>query len=69
MAYFFSALDDRSLITRNWQSVIDKNRLFLSSKSKPLKQSDLSTANSEIKFTPPIGSEIIDKYLKQLKEH
>ncbi|MCK9435920.1 MAG: hypothetical protein PHE35_06795 [Bacteroidales bacterium] len=69
LAYFFSALDDRSLITRNWQSVIDKNRLFLSSKSKPLKQSDLSTANSEIKFTPPIGSEIIDKYLKQLKEH
>jgi hypothetical protein len=70
LVYFFSALDDRSLITRNWQSVIDKNRLFLSSgKSKPLKQSDLSTANSEIKVTPPIGSETIDKYLKQLKEH
>ncbi|SCD21683.1 hypothetical protein PSM36_2889 [Proteiniphilum saccharofermentans] len=70
LAYFFSALDDRSLITRNWQSVIDKNSLFLSSgKSRPLKQSDLSTANSEIKITPPIGSETIDKYLKQLKEH
>lgn len=70
LAYFFSALDDRSLITRNWQSVIDKNRLFLSSgKNRPLKQSDLSTANSEIKITPPIGSETIDKYLKQLKEH
>lgn len=60
LAYFFSALDDRSPITRNWQSVIDKNRLFLSSgKSKPLKQSDLSTANSEIKFTSPIGSATI----------
>ena len=70
LAYFFSALDDRSLITRNWQSVIDKNSLFLSSgKSRPLKQSDLSTANSEIKITPPIGSETSDKYLKQLKEH
>lgn len=70
LVYFFSALDDRSLITRNWQSVIDKNRLFLSSgKNRPLKQSDLSTANSEIKITPPIDSETIDKYLKQLKEH
>jgi len=70
LVYFFSALDDRSLITRNWQSVIDKNHLFLSSgKNRPLKQSDLSTTNSEIKTTPPIGSETIDKYLKQLKEH
>ena len=69
LVYFFSALDDRSLIARNWQSVIDKNRLFLSSgKGKLLKQSDLSTANSEIKITPPIGSETIDKYFKLLKE-
>lgn len=70
LVYFFSALDDRSLIARNWQSVIDKNRLFLSSgKGKLLKQSDLSTANSEIKITPPIGSETIDKYFKLLKEY
>ena len=70
LVYFFSALDDRSLITRNWQSVIDKNKLFLSSgKGILLKQSDLSTANSEIKITPPLGSENIDKYLKQLKNH
>lgn len=70
LVYFFSALDNLSLITRNWQSVIDKNSLFLSSsKGNPLKQSDLSTANSEIKITPPIGSEIIDKYLKEVKKH
>lgn len=70
LVYFFSALDDRSLIARNWQSVIDKNRLFLSSgKGKLLRQSDLSTANSEIKITPPLGSEIIDKYFKLLKEY
>ena len=70
LVYFFYTLDDYSLITRNWQSVIDKNALFLSSgKGNPLKQSDLSTANSEIKITPPIGSEIIDKYIKEVKKH
>lgn len=70
LVYFFSTLDDHSLITRNWQSVIDKNALFLSSgKGNPLKQSDLSSANSEIKLTPPIGSEIIDKYIKEVKKH
>lgn len=70
LVYFFSALDDRSLITRNWQSVIDKNRLFLSSgKGNPLAQTDLSSANTEIKITPPKDSEIIDNYLKELKKH
>lgn len=70
LVYFFSALDDRSLITRNWQLVIDKNRLFLSSrKGTPLTQTDLSSANLEIKGISPKGSEIIDKYLKELKNH
>lgn len=70
LVYFFSALDDRSLITRNWQAVIDKNKLFLSSgKGNPLTQTDLSSANTEIKITPPKDSEIIDNYLKQLKKH
>lgn len=70
LVYYFSALDDRSLITRNWQAVIDKNQLFLSSgKGNPLTQTDLSSANTEIKITPPKASEIIDKYLKELKKH
>ncbi len=70
LAYFFSGLDDRSYITHQWQSIIDKFGLFLSSrKHKHLKQSDLSTANSEIKYSLPKGSEIIDKYLKELKKH
>ncbi|MDD2243290.1 MAG: hypothetical protein PHY69_01400 [Dysgonamonadaceae bacterium] len=70
LVYFFSALDDRSLITRNWQSVIDKNRMFLSSrKGTPLTQTDLSSANLEIKESSPKGSEIIDNYLKKLKKH
>lgn len=70
LVYFLSALDDRSLITRNWQAIIDKNKLFLSSgKGNPLTQTDLSSANTEIKITPPKDSEIIDNYLKQLKNH
>ncbi|HAC73532.1 hypothetical protein KCV26_06670 [Petrimonas sulfuriphila] len=70
LVYFFSALDDRSLINRNWQAVIDKNRLFLSSgKNNPLTQTDLSSAKTELKDSSPKGSEIIDKYLKELKNH
>ncbi len=70
LVYFFSALDDRSLITRNWQLVIDKNRLFLSSgKNNPLTQTDLSSAKTELKDSSPKGSEIIDNYLKELKKH
>ena len=70
LVYFFSALDDRSLINRNWQIVIDKNRLFLSSgKNSPLTQTDLSSAKTELKDSSPKGSEIIDKYLKELKNH
>ena len=70
LVYFFSALDDRSLINRNWQIVIDKNRLFLSSgKNSPLTQTDLSSAKNELKDSSPKGSEIIDKYLKELKKH
>ncbi len=70
LVYFFSALDDRSLINRNWQIVIDKNRLFLSSgKNSPLTQTDLSSAKTELKDSSPKGSEIIDKYLKELKKH
>lgn len=70
LVYFFSALDDRSLINRNWQIVIDKNRMFLSSgKNSPLTQTDLSSAKTELKDSSPKGSEIIDKYLKELKKH
>lgn len=70
LVYFFSALDNRSLITRNWQLVIDKNHLFLSSrKGTPLTQTDLSSANLEIKESSPKHSETIDNYLKELKKH
>ena len=70
LAYFFVLLDDRSLITHNWQSVCESNQLFLSSmKGNILKQTDLSTATNECRDFPPKDSTIIDKYIKELKKH
>ncbi|KAA6330779.1 hypothetical protein EZS27_020549 [termite gut metagenome] len=70
LAYFFISLDDRNLITHYWQSVCQSHPFFLSSlKGKPLKQSDLSTATNESREKLPKGSEIIDKYFKELKKH
>ena len=73
IAFFFSGLSDRNLITQNWQSVIANYRLFLSkdkSREKDINQSDLSSATNYIK---DIGIEgkyaIIDNYLKQVKKH
>jgi hypothetical protein len=70
LAYFFVSLDDRSLITHYWQSVCAENQLFLSSlKGNILKKTDLSTATNECRDFPPKDSEIIDKYIKELKKH
>ena len=70
LAYFFVSLDDRSLITRNWQSVCEANQLFLSSlKGNVLKQTDLSTATNECRDFPPKNSATIDNYIKELKKH
>lgn len=73
IAFFYSGLSDRDLITKNWQSVIANHKLFLSNdkkRDKYINQSDLSTAIHDIR---DIGVEgkyaIIDKYLKQVKKH
>jgi hypothetical protein len=56
-------------ITYEWQSVIANNRLVLAPlKEKYLNNSDLSTANDNIKYISPKKSEIIDNYIKQLKK-
>ena len=69
LAYFLVSLDDRSYITHYWQSVCESNQLFLSSmKGNILKQTDLSTATNECRDFPPKDSEIIDKYIKELKK-
>jgi hypothetical protein len=70
LAYFMMKLSIYEYITHEWQSVIAKNKLILASKKeKYLNNSDLSTANDSIKYILPKKSEIIDKYIKELKKH
>ncbi|WP_455640952.1 hypothetical protein [Parabacteroides sp.] len=70
VAYFFSGLGYRELITSNWQSVIGNNKLFISSqKDSFLNQSDLSSATNNVKEVDVKGKyAIIEKYLKQVKK-
>lgn len=68
LAYFFYALDNRSLITREWQAVCAKNKLFLSSgKGTVMQQGNFSTAVAQNNEFPPKDCHIIDNYIKQLK--
>lgn len=68
LAYFFSSLDNRALITRDWQVVCSKNRLFLSSaKGIILQQGHLSSAVSQNNEFLPKDCHIIDNYIKKLK--
>lgn len=70
LAYFFSALNNRSFITREWQSVCAKRRLFLSSgKSVVMQQGNFSSAVAQNNEFPPHDSHIIDKLMKQLKRN
>ena len=70
IAYFFLQLNTNNYITNNWQSVIDKNNLILATdKDEFMNRSDLSTAVGTSKEKPPIGYEIIDKYIEKLKKH
>lgn len=73
IAFFFSGLSDRSLITLNWQSVIANYHLFLSkdkNREKYINQSDLSSATNHIRDIGADGKyTIIDNYLKQVKKH
>lgn len=70
VAYFFSGLGYRELITSNWQSVIGNNKLFISSqKDSFLNQSDLSSATNSIKDIDIKGKyATIERYLKQVKK-
>jgi len=70
LAYFMTQLSLYKHITFEWQSVIANNKLVLAPmKEKYLNNSDLSTANDNIKYIAPKKSEIIDKYIKELKKH
>ena len=71
VAFLFSELSNRSLITTNWQSVIANNKLFLSkdkSRDKYLNQGDLATATNYVKgISHEKGFATIYNYIKQLK--
>ena len=71
VAFLFSGLSNRSLITTNWQSVIANHKLFLSkdkSREKYLNQGDLATATNYVKdMAYEKGFATIDNYIKQLK--
>jgi len=70
LAYFMMKLSINEYITYEWQSVIANNKLILApKKEKYLNNSDLTTANDNIKYILPKKSEIIDKYIKELKKH
>lgn len=70
LAYFFSGLSNRSLITENWQSVIAKYKLFLASqKNDYLNCNDLANANANNKDVQlSYKYTAIDKYIKQLQK-
>ena len=67
-AYFFTALDDRSLIVEDWQSLSARKSLFLSYNGTLLKQNDYSSAVYSNRTKEPKYCHIIDKYIKQLKK-
>ena len=71
VAFFFSGLSSRGLITPNWQSVIANHKLFLpkdTSRDKYINQSDLSTATNYIRDVGVEGKyATLEKYLMQVK--
>lgn len=72
VAFLFSELSNRGLITPNWQSVIARNKLFVTKnikKDKYLNQGDLATATNYVKGVEHEKDYVtISNYIKQLKK-
>lgn len=72
VAFLFSELSSRDLITANWQSVIANNKLFVTrntKKDKYLNQGDLATAANYVKgLEHEKDYATISNYIKQLKK-
>ena len=72
VAFLFSELSNRGLITPNWQSVIARNKLFVTKnikKDKYLNQGDLATAANYVKGLEHEKDYVtISNYIKQLKK-
>ena len=72
VAFLFSELSNRGLITPNWQSVIARNKLFVTKnikKDKYMNQGDLATAANYVKGVEHEKDYVtISNYIKQLKK-
>ena len=72
VTFLFSELSNRGLITPNWQSVIARNKLFVTKnikKDKYLNQGDLATAANYVKGVEHEKDYVtISNYIKQLKK-
>ena len=72
VAFLFSELSNRGLITPNWQSVIARNKLFVTKnikKDKYLNQGDLATAANYVKGVEHEKDYVtISNYIKELKK-
>lgn len=69
LAYLMMQLSNYDYISRNWQSVIAcQEMIYKRRKDEYLTKNDLSTANDNGKYIRPQGSDIIDKYIKELKK-
>ena len=72
VAFLFSELSNRGLITPNWKSVIAKNKLCDTKnikKDKYLNQGDLATAANYVKGVEHEKDYVtISNYIKQLKK-
>ena len=72
VAFLFSEISNRGLITPNWQSVIARNKLFVTKnikKDKYLNQGDLATAANYVKGVEHEKDYVtISNYIKQLKK-
>lgn len=69
MIYLLSELSYKNYIDSEWQAICANNNLFMSFGGIVLTQNNYSSTLYDVKENPPKDSNIIDNYLKQLKEH
>jgi hypothetical protein len=69
LAYLFSSMDNNAFIDREWQSTIEKRKLFKSIKGKFITAGDLATAKKQYSdLGNPKGFEEIDKAISEIKK-
>lgn len=69
LIYLFSELSYRNYIDSEWQAICANNNLFMSYGGILLTQNNYSSTLYDVKENPPKDSNIIDNYLKKMKEY